>query len=51
MKYILRNIKMFIRHEKTIFIVMIICILSSALILNFAYGLYQNFNTQKIMQN
>ena len=51
MKYILRNIKMFIRHEKTIFIVMIICILSSALILNFAYGLYQNFNTQKIEDN
>lgn len=51
MKYIFRNIKMFIRHEKMIFLVIVVCVLSSALILNFAYGLYQNFNTQKKEDN
>lgn len=51
MKQILRNIRMFLRHEKMIFAVMVICIFSSALILNFAYGLYQNFNTQKMEDN
>ncbi|MBQ8515339.1 MAG: FtsX-like permease family protein [Ruminococcus sp.] len=51
MKQILRNIRMFLRREKMIFTVMVICIFSSALILNFAYGLYQNFNTQKMEDN
>ena len=31
--------------------IMVVCVLSSALILNFAYGLYQNFNTQKKEDN
>lgn len=47
MRYIFKNIKSFLRDEKTIFFVMVLCILCSALILNFSYGLYQNYQTQK----
>lgn len=48
MKHIFRNIRMFIRNEKMIFAVMVVCVFASAVILNFAYGLYCHFNTQKI---
>lgn len=47
MKHIFRNIRMFIGNEKMIFAVIMICIISSAFILNFSYGLYKNFQTAK----
>lgn len=47
MKHILLNLKSFFRHEKLIFFVIIICVISSAFIINFSYGLYYNYITQK----
>lgn len=47
MKYIFLNIKNLVRNEKFIFIVMIICIFSSAWIMTFSYGLYQNYHAMK----
>ena len=35
------------KNEKMIFAVIMICIISSAFILNFSYGLYKNFQTAK----
>lgn len=51
MKYIFYNILEIIRKEKLIFFVMIICILSSAFVLNFTYGLFYNYNLEKSHQN
>lgn len=51
MKYILYNVFKTIKEEKSIFLVMIICIVSSAFILNFTYGLFYNFNMEKYHQN
>ncbi len=48
MKYIFLNIKNFIKNEKFIFIVMVICIFVSAWIMTFSYGLYQNYNSIRI---
>ena len=47
MKYTLYNIKSLVKKEKIIFAVIMICIISSAFILNFSYGLYKNFQTAK----
>ncbi len=47
MKYVLKNLKSFIRTEKMIFLLIILCISSSAIIINFAFGLYQNYNVVK----
>lgn len=47
MRYVLKNIASFIHHEKVILSIMILCIFCSALIMNFSYGLYQNYNVQK----
>lgn len=38
------------KNEKIIFVVIMICIISSAFILNFSYGLYKNFQTAKIVE-
>lgn len=38
------------KNEKIIFVVIIICIITSAFILNFSYGLYKNFQTAKIVE-
>ena len=43
MRYVLRNIKNLIIHEKFIFVIMLICVFSSAWIMTFSYGLYQNY--------
>ena len=48
MRYTVKNAISFILHEKLIFVVMILCILCSSMILNFSYGLYQNYNSIKI---
>lgn len=48
MKYVLKNIKSFIYNEKMIFFVTVICIIASAFVINFSYGLYYNYNTKII---
>lgn len=45
MKYVFRNIKIFAKRETMIFIILIICVITSAFVMNFSYGLYINFNT------
>lgn len=47
MKYTQKNLKSFIHNEKMIFVLIIICIVTSAFIINFSYGLYQNYNVIK----
>lgn len=44
MRYVIKNIKSFIINEKLIFIVTILCVLLSAFVINFSYGLYYNYN-------
>ena len=45
MKYVFRNISIFAKRETMIFIILIICVLTSAFVMNFSYGLYINYNT------
>ncbi len=47
MKYTIKNIQLFIKNEKMIFILVLICIITSSFIINFSYGLYQNYNVIK----
>lgn len=47
MKHILLNLSSFFKHEKTIFFLILLCVISSSFIINFSYGLYYNFNIQK----
>ncbi len=47
MIYILKNIKSFIKLEKMIFLLILLCIVTSSFIINFSYGLYQNYNVIK----
>ncbi|MBQ8515336.1 MAG: hypothetical protein IJ496_08050 [Ruminococcus sp.] len=47
MKYIIKNLVSLIRNEKFIFIIMLLCAVASALISNFAYGMYYNYSTMK----
>lgn len=48
MKYILVNIKNFIKQETTIFLLCILCIFSSAVIVNFSFGFYHHLNQKKL---
>ena len=47
MKRVLSNIFSFAKKERTIFAIIVICVVSSAFIINFSYGLYYNYRTQK----
>lgn len=47
MKYTFKNILSFIKTEKMIFVLMILCVISSSFIINFSYGLYQNYHVIK----
>ncbi len=47
MNLIFKNIMKLFKYEKLVFFVMLICVFFSALILNFSYGLYQNYRVQK----
>lgn len=47
MKYTVKNLLKFISNEKMIFILTIICVITSSFIINFSYGLYQNFHIVK----
>lgn len=45
MMYIFKNILNFAKYETIIFIILIICILTSSFVMNFSFGLYFNYNT------
>lgn len=47
MKYIVKNIFSFLKNEKMIFMLIILCVVTSSFIINFSYGLYQNYNVVK----
>lgn len=47
MKHTIRNIAVFAKTERAIFAVIIICVAASAFIINFSYGLFYNYTTQK----
>lgn len=47
MKYIYRNICLFIKNEKLVFLFAFLSIFSSALLLHFSYALYQSYMVQK----
>lgn len=51
MKYVFKNLKSFIYTEKMIFLLILLCVSSSSIVINFAYGLYQNYNIVKIEEN
>ncbi|MBR6872415.1 MAG: hypothetical protein IKN17_02790 [Ruminococcus sp.] len=46
-----KNLKSLIRNEPALFAVMLVCVFSSALLLCFSYGLYQNYNVKLIESN
>ena len=48
MKYIMINIKNFIKNETVIFTLVILCILSSAIIINFTFGFYHHLEEKKL---
>lgn len=48
MKYIVKNITAFYKKEKMIFLLITICIITSSFIINFSYGLYQNYHIRII---
>ncbi|MCM1128245.1 MAG: hypothetical protein NC429_17475 [Lachnospiraceae bacterium] len=48
MKYIAINIKSFIKNETAIFALVILCILSSAVIINFVFGFYHHLQEKKL---
>lgn len=47
MKRVLSSISAFARNERAVYAVMLLCIVSSAFIINFSYGLYYNYAAQK----
>lgn len=47
MNLVFKNIFSFLKYEKFVFVIMLLCVFVTALILNFSYGLYQNYNAQK----
>lgn len=47
MKHLLINLRAFCKNDRLIFIVLIVCVISSAFIINFSYGLYYNYNCMK----
>lgn len=51
MKYILKNIKLFIKNEKMVFLLVLLCVVTSSFIISFSYGLYQNYNVVKEEEN
>lgn len=51
MKYTIKNMQSFMKREKIIFILVLICIITSSFIINFSYGLYQNYNVIKAEEN
>lgn len=48
MKYLLINIKNFIRHETIIFLLCILCIFFSSIVVNFSFGFYHHLEQKKL---
>lgn len=48
MKYIIINMKNFVKNETAIFILVVLCILSSAVIVNFAFGFYHHLKQKEL---
>ena len=48
MKFILKNIISFLRHEKMIFFIIVLCVFASSIVLNFSCGLIYHFHRQKM---
>lgn len=44
MKYVIYNLKSLIKNNKIIFILLVMCISVSTLIIQFSYGIYQNYH-------
>lgn len=47
MRHTFLNLAQFFKKEKLLLAIIFICVISSAFILNFSYGLFYNYNTQK----
>lgn len=47
MKYVIKNLSTIIRKDRLIFMIILLCILCSSVALNFSYGLYYNYKTEK----
>ncbi len=47
MRHVFLNIASFFKSEKLILFIILICVISSAFILNFSYGLFYHYNEQK----
>lgn len=47
MKLILRNLRGFLLHHTGFFVLMLCCVLSSAVIMLFSFGLYQNYRLER----
>lgn len=48
MKYIYINIRNFIRQETVVFGLVVLCILSSAIVINFSFGFYHHLEQKKL---
>ena len=44
--YVLKNIKTLIVNNRVIFILLVVCIAVSTLVLQFSYGIYQNYHSE-----
>lgn len=47
MKYIIKNITSFVKKEKAIFMLVLLCVITSSFVIIFSYGLYKNYNRVK----
>ena len=48
MKYVFINLKLFIKNEKIIFFLMVLSIISSTIIIEFAFGFYHHLEQKKV---
>lgn len=44
MKYVFYNLRNFCKIEPLLFVLIMLCVMSSAIVLHFSYGLYQNYH-------
>ena len=44
MKMTLRSLFLTVRRKRMVFFLLVLCIASSAIVIHFAYGLYQNYH-------
>lgn len=48
MKFSLHNLLTFYKTERMLFILIVLCVMSSTIVLHFAYGLYQNYHVIRV---